>query len=133
MNKLKTILKGIADKTKSDFYLFSSTVNGVTADNLIKEIRRNKTREKNCSLILTTFGGDADAGYRIVRTIKRKYKKLTLYLFGTCKSTGTLIALGADEIVMGDFAELGPLDIQLAKEDELSNTSGLNYIQSLMY
>ena len=34
---------------------------------------------------------------------------------------------------MSDFGEFGPLDIQLTKDDELSNTSGLNFVQSLTF
>jgi hypothetical protein len=67
-----------------------------------------------------------------VRFIRKLYKKFILYVFGLCKSTGTLVALGANEIVMGDFGEFGPLDIQLVKDDELTNTSGLSYLQSLI-
>jgi hypothetical protein len=51
---------------------------------------------------------------------------------GLCKSSGTLVAIGADEIVMGDFGEFGPLDIQMSKDDEMVNTSGLSYFQSLV-
>ena len=32
---------------------------------------------------------------------------------------------------MGDYGEFGPLDIQLTRDDEMSNTSGLSYLQSL--
>jgi hypothetical protein len=125
------ILQNVADTNDGDIYLFSAEVNDNTADVLIQLIRSHEDRRKNCILILTTNGGDPDAGYRIVRLIKRYYERLILYVYGSCKSTGTLIALGADEIVMGDFGEFGPLDIQLTRDDEMSNTSGLSYLQSL--
>ena len=49
-----------------------------------------------------------------------------------CKGAGTLIALGADEIIMSDTAELGPLDIQLAKPEELGEfISGLTAVQAI--
>jgi len=55
-----------------------------------------------------------------------------LYVFGYCKSAGTLIALGADEIVMSDFGELGPLDIQLEQDDQLARTvSSLSYANAI--
>lgn len=132
MTELNKIITKFIKETDSDLYLFSASINMMTADAFIKKLGDNKNKKENCSLILTTFGGEPDAGYRVIRAIKRYYKKLILYVFGTCKSTGTLIALGADEIVMGDFAEFGPLDIQLTKDDELSSTSGLNFIQSLL-
>lgn len=131
-DKFNETLTTLIENNKSDFYLFVATINDITADKFISALRKKEGKNENCTLILTTYGGDPDAGYRIIRTIKRYYARLTLYIFGSCKSTGTLMALGADEIVMSDFGEFGPLDIQLTKDDELSNTSGLNFVQSLM-
>ncbi|TMI67861.1 MAG: SppA protein, partial [Bacteroidetes bacterium] len=132
MDQYNNSLKQLISDTNSDVYIFVASVNDENADKFIRLLRNNYIKKDNCSLILTTYGGDPDAGYRIVRTIKRYYSKFSLYIFGSCKSTGTLMALGADEIVMSDFGEFGPLDIQLTRDDELSNTSGLNFAQSLM-
>ncbi len=74
-----------------------------------------------------TNGGDPDAAYKIIKFFHRKYDNLKLIINGYCKSAGTLIALGADEILMGEDGELGPLDVQQGKNDELEElTSGLN-------
>lgn len=132
MATVSQIYERISKANKADIFLFSANVNYKTVDDLILEVREIKSRNENCILILTTYGGDPDAGYRLVRYMKNKYKKFIVFILGLCKSTGTLVALGADEIVMGDFGELGPLDIQLAKDDELANTSGLSYAQSLI-
>jgi len=49
-----------------------------------------------------------------------------------CKSAGTLFALGATELVMSDIGELGPLDIQLPRKDELGESySGLTLFSAL--
>lgn len=132
MNEYQSSLSKLITNQDSDFYVFSGTINDSNADKFIKLLRKKQDKNKNCSLVLTTFGGDPDSGYRIIRAVKRYYDQIFLYIFGSCKSTGTLMALGADEIIMSDFGEFGPLDIQLAKDDELSNTSGLNFVQSLM-
>jgi hypothetical protein len=43
-----------------------------------------------------------------------------------------LIALGTHELVIGDTGELGPLDVQLSKPDEMiPNSSGLDIFQAL--
>jgi hypothetical protein len=76
--------------------------------------------------MLTTNGGSADAAYRIARQLQSNYEKVTLFVHSVCKSAGTLVALGCHEVVMSDLAEMGPLDVQLAKADELfESTSGL--------
>lgn len=49
-----------------------------------------------------------------------------------CKSAGTLIAIGANELAIGDLGELGPLDVQVSKPTEiLERGSGLDYTQAL--
>lgn len=89
-------------------------------------------KKTNVCLVISTFGGDADAAYIIARTIKRTYKHFRLHVHGYCKSAGTLIALGADEIVMTKHGELGPLDVQLLKEDTLGNFgSGLDISKAM--
>lgn len=131
MSELVKTIEAIEAQNNSDVFIFSSTIMDSKADEFIKLLRDKPDKKENCSLILTTNGGDPDAGYRLIRAIRRYYKTFFLYVFGRCKSTGTLIALGADEIIMSDFGEFGPLDIQLTKDDEMSNTSGLSYLQSL--
>jgi hypothetical protein len=124
-------LHALAQSRGADIAVFSGEINSVTAEKFITELRKTKVRTENLILVLTTNGGEPDAGYRIIRAIKRHYTGLTLVVFGYCKSTGTLMALGADKIIMTELGELGPLDIQLVKDDELVNTSGLSYLQSL--
>lgn len=129
--QLNDLIKKIAEQNDSDLFLFCGTISDRTVDEFVGKLRDKQSKKTNCSLLLTTYGGDPDAGYRLVRAIKRYYTEFILYVYGSCKSTGTLIALGANRIIMSDYGEFGPLDIQLAKDDELSNTSGLSYLQSL--
>lgn len=70
-------------------------------------------------LVLITDGGDPHAAYRIARALKRIYERLIVLVPDRCKSAGTLIALGADEVSMTDMGELGPLDIQLESREQL--------------
>ena len=53
-------------------------------------------------------------------------------LGGYCKSAGTLLTLCAEELAFGCFGELGPLDTQIDKPNEiLGAESGLDLIQTL--
>jgi len=68
----------------------------------------------------------------MARGLQDNYSKFTVVLAGRCKSAGTLLVVGAHEIVMTPHAELGPLDIQLGKKDELFELdSGLTVIGAL--
>ncbi|MGB8097085.1 MAG: hypothetical protein WCF17_08015, partial [Terracidiphilus sp.] len=83
-------------------------------------------------LILVTEGGDPDAAYRIARCFQSCYEKFTCVVSGYCKSAGTLITTGANELVVTDAGELGPLDIQMSKKDELwESQSGLTVMAAL--
>lgn len=91
-----------------------------------------RKRRSNVLFILVTEGGNADASYRIARVLQEGYSNFSFFVTGYCKSAGTLLGLGANELIIGDFGELGPLDVQMIKEDELGATrSGLTVISAL--
>jgi len=131
---LEPLVKCIVDIESSlgaDLVLYSAEISDKKADTLIEVVRSIKDKKDTIVLTLATFGGDPDAAYRITRFLKSHYKKFILFIFGYCKSAGTLIAIGADEIVMSDLAELGPLDIQIARPDDFRSSSGLDLDQAL--
>ncbi|MBW4648059.1 MAG: hypothetical protein KME06_05075 [Kastovskya adunca ATA6-11-RM4] len=127
----KQCIQDVSENLRADVLLFSADIDYESADVLIELIRGVKNRRENVALVLSTYGGDPDAAYRITRILQDKYKKFFLLVFGFCKSAGTLIALGADEIVMSDFAELGPLDVQVYRDDDFRRSSGLDIQQAL--
>jgi ClpP class serine protease len=67
------------------------------------------------SLILHTPGGIALAALQIAKAIKSHKGKVTVYVPHYAMSGGTLIALAADEIAMGEHSVLGPVDPQIDK------------------
>ena len=87
-------------------------------------------KQENALLILTTGGGDLDAAFQIARRFQDKYKKSSVFIPSVCKSAGTLIVAGFDYLIMGDQAELGPLDVQILGLKEVSYKSGLNTDQT---
>jgi hypothetical protein len=64
-------------------------------------------------VVLDTPGGSLDSAYRILLYLGRFAETLRVYVPRQAKSAGTLIALGANELRMSPFAELGPLDTQI--------------------
>jgi len=120
----------LSEKSQADVILFDADIEK-PQDELLFECC-NQPAYENVLLFLTTAGGNPDVAYRIARYLQEKYKKFTVYVDSYCKSAGTLITLGADEIVMSDNAELGPLDVQILKPDELGERdSGLDLIHAL--
>jgi len=64
-------------------------------------------------LILHTPGGLVLAAMQIARAVEAHPAKVTVYVPVYAMSGGTLLALAADEIVMGEFSMLGPIDPQI--------------------
>lgn len=119
-------IQRLAMEKDANIFLVSGPIYYPLADSLIETLDRVEKTRSNAIVFLCTGGGDPDAAFIIARTLKKRYKKFSLYISGLCKSAGTLIALGADEIVMGSKGELGPLDTQMPKEDSFTSTSGLD-------
>jgi hypothetical protein len=108
-------LLGLYDR---DVFVFSGPIFDEEAMRFTEVLVGGK-RRKRAALILTTFGGDLHSAFRIARTLKRHYEDFLLMVSGTCASAGTLIALAASELSFGPFGELGPLDIQVRKPDDI--------------
>ncbi|GAB4236713.1 MAG: ATP-dependent Clp protease proteolytic subunit [Methyloligellaceae bacterium] len=64
-------------------------------------------------LIIHTPGGLVLAAMQIARAVEAHPAKVRVFVPVYAMSGGTLIALAADEIVMGEFSVLGPIDPQL--------------------
>jgi ClpP class serine protease len=66
-------------------------------------------------IVLHTPGGLVLASLQIARAIHKHQGKVTAFVPHYAMSGGTLIALAADEIVMSEYAVLGPVDPQLGQ------------------
>jgi ClpP class serine protease len=64
--------------------------------------------------IIHTPGGLVLAAMQIARAVQAHKAKVTVYVPVYAMSGGTLIALAADEVVLGEFSMLGPIDPQIA-------------------
>jgi hypothetical protein len=67
-------------------------------------------RVDTIEMILSSLGGEINAAYNIVKTIRKYADKFNVIIPRKAKSAATLIALGSDKIFMGKVSELGPID-----------------------
>ncbi|TDA64494.1 MAG: hypothetical protein D9V47_13745 [Clostridia bacterium] len=65
-------------------------------------------------LYLYTRGGDVLTPWRLVNLLREYTENLAVLIPFRAYSAGTLLALGANEIVMGKMGELGPIDPSVA-------------------
>jgi ClpP class serine protease len=71
-------------------------------------------RDMPIDFVVHTPGGLVLAAMQIARAVEAHPAKVTVYVPVYAMSGGTLIALAADEIAMGEFSVLGPIDPQIA-------------------
>ncbi|CAJ4378278.1 MULTISPECIES: SDH family Clp fold serine proteinase [pseudomallei group] len=120
-----TAARKIAQRLECDIAIINGDIERHLDNTFILRVRKFR-QAKTLLLLLVTPGGSADAAYRIARCAQDNYERFIVFVSGYCKSAGTLCVLGANEVVMSDQGELGPLDVQLYKKDELGEMhSGL--------
>ena len=119
--------KAVAEKHNARVVVYSGDIDNRGVGRLLQALKLEKGNRPNTFLVLTTNGGHADAAYRIARLLQTVSRRFYLFVPERCKSAGTLLALGANEIVMTPIiSELGPLDVQLFQRNEIDRTrSGL--------
>ena len=112
-----------------DYFLF----NGKIDDDRVLEFMEyvdthSDEKSDSVTFFLCTYGGDANAAFKMGQYIQSRYKRITCVIPGKCKSAGALLAIAASELKFMPYGELGPLDVQLAMSDEVifRMQSGLN-------
>jgi len=65
-------------------------------------------------LILESPGGYGEVAEDIVKLLRGKYNDITVIIPGYAKSAATIMAMAADDIMMGPASALGPIDAQLS-------------------
>ena len=87
------------------------------------EMLHNIPENSPIDLLLNTGGGDVDACEKLVSLIHAKVrdKEFRVVVPDLAKSAGTLMALGANKIIMSDASELGMIDPQFLMRDARGN------------
>jgi len=80
---------------------------------------------KQLDLILETPGGFGEVTEDIVRLIRQRYESFAVVVAGWAKSAGTILAMAADEILMGPTSALGPIDAQLVWQNKQFSAEAL--------
>lgn len=125
--------KRVSTALNSEIVYYAGPINRLGYE-VVSSLCSQRGKDRGVLLLLVTQGGDADAGYRIARALRHNHGRLAVLVPRACKSAGTLIACGATELIIGDRGELGPLDVQLRKQDEIFEyASGLDVTQALTF
>lgn len=99
---------------------------------LIKKINTIKETD-SVDLLILSNGGDPLVSWRIISILRERFKNIGILIPYTANSAATLLALGADEIIMHPYANLGPLDPQLNYQDENGKIKTIGYEDIVKY
>lgn len=100
-------------------YVTSSRINASGAmstdviPELAKQINAISFAEKAIDILIISNGGDPTVSWRFISMIRERFKEIGALLPYAAYSAATLLALGANEILMHPFSNLGPVDPQL--------------------
>ncbi|WP_445168715.1 SDH family Clp fold serine proteinase [Mycolicibacterium sp. Dal123E01] len=100
---------------------------GVTTAGIV-DLLHNVSDGKPIDLLLNSPGGDIDTAEKIITLIRKRAEAAPVRVIvpDYAKSAATLIALGANQVVMSHTSELGPIDPQV----ELTGINGVKTIHS---
>lgn len=123
----------LAESLDAEVFVYSGPLVTPYDDEVITHVHENQRNLRpNLALILSTYGGSPDAAYRIARSFQNRFENIILLVDGPCMSAGTLVAVGASEIVLTNHGILSPLDVQVRKPDEIGEmSSGLTMDQAM--
>lgn len=113
------------EKKEFTHVFVNSPIDGKLYRDLVQAIRPEHKRR--CGVLtLVTYGGAANDAYRIGRYLQMLFPDLFVHVPTVCASAGTLLVCAGTELIISPLSELGPLDAQILKSDELyARRSGL--------
>lgn len=89
------------------------------APTVVAELLADVDPGRDLHMMLATPGGDGEVAVRLMREVQEHSARVTMVVPDMAKSAGTIMCLGADEILMGPSSDLGPIDPQLRVNKKL--------------
>lgn len=130
------LIKQLQEKTGHKLLCYMATTEIDREDVMFfVDMIHNVPMGSSIDLMLHTPGGDVDAAEKLIELVRNRKGdgSFRVIIPDRAKSAGTLIALGADRIMMSDTSELGTIDPQYVARDANGNAvhlSVFDYISS---
>jgi hypothetical protein len=117
--KTQKIIRKIESKLGEQLLTYWNSPNGSICNNDViglYGILRSIKQAKNLSLFVKSSGGYGQASLRMVNLLRQFVGRLTALVPLECESAATMLALGADQILMGPLAHLSAVDTSLTHD-----------------
>jgi hypothetical protein len=85
----------------------------------LDQIQTLPNKTKACDLMVVSNGGDPTVAWRIMSLLRERVNTVGVLIPQAAFSAATLLALGADEIVMHACGNLGPVDPQITVQRQV--------------
>jgi ClpP class serine protease len=80
----------------------------------IDQMAEIEKENKSVDVLIHSSGGDALAAWKLMSILRERFQHVAVLVPFMAFSAATILAMGADEIVMHPYASLGPIDPQVA-------------------
>lgn len=99
----------------------SGQMAGDSIEHIIEQIQLIPIEQEEIDFLLISNGGDPITALRIISILRERFKKISVLLPNVAYSAATILSLGADEIIMHPYSNLGPVDPQLTVSRQADN------------
>lgn len=113
------MIKKIEERENIKLISYWNSVNGGICQNDVNaffEIIKDWKVQEKIYLFIKSDGGDGKASLRMINLLRQHTRKLVAVIQGECASAATMLALGADEILMGPLAFLSAVDTSITHD-----------------
>jgi len=127
--RTQALIERIQKLTPGTFLTYWMSTSGSVCDNdvmAMHDLLQEAGPQQRITLFVKSDGGSGMAALRLVHLLRRYTKRLVLAAPLNCASAATMLALGADEILMGPLSFLTAVDTSL--EHDLSPVDHTNQL-----
>src|SRR5437867_1461085 len=123
------VIARIQRSVEGPFLTYWTSTSGSVCDNdvmALHELLQNLGPQKQLTLFVKSDGGSGMASLRLVHLMRRYARRLTVVAPLNCASAATMLALGADTVLMGPLSFLTAVDTSLEHDlSPLDHTNNL--------
>lgn len=80
---------------------------------IIEQLDELPASAKSLDLLIVSYGGDPMVAWRLMTLIRQRVEHVSVLIPQSAYSAATLVAFGANEIIMHPNGHLGPVDMQI--------------------
>lgn len=115
----RKLIENIESETGRKILVYISNFNhpnsGITRNDIVpfSEMCHDINEKQDVDLVIHSPGGDPNSTEQMVNMLLARCNSLRVIIPQSAKSAATMMSLAADEIIMSDSSELGPIDPQI--------------------